>query len=230
LTYLLTQKNINLNIKSNFGYTILHTACKHINKLPLEIFKVLIETHGFDVNIQNNFKSTPVHYALCHFDPNDGGNITVLTYLLSQNDINGNIKNENGYTLLHNACEKINILPLEIFKVLIETHGADINAQDNDKTTPIHSALDQFKPNDGGDINVLAYLINQKNLNVNIKNRGGYTLLHYACIINPSRSWHSLELKAECNTIFCQIVEFIAKRCVQEVFDEKTPLEATPTI
>jgi hypothetical protein len=29
-----------------------------------------------------------------------------------------------------------------------------------------------------------------------------------------------VELNAECDTVFCQIVEVIAERCIQEVLDE----------
>jgi hypothetical protein len=51
---------------------------------------------------------------------------------------------------------------------LIETHGGD-------KNTPLHEALEYFKPRNGGDIAVLAYLIHQKNADVNSKNEKGYT-------------------------------------------------------
>jgi hypothetical protein len=49
-------------------------------------------------------------------------------------------------------------------------------------------------------------------------------------MINPSNFWHSAEQNAENDAILSQIVEFIAERCVLEVFEEKTPLEATTTM
>jgi ankyrin repeat protein len=177
LTYLLTRKHVNVNIKSNYGSTMLHDACERINKLPLEIFKLLIETIGFDVNVQNNSKSTPVHFALCHFNLNYDGDITVLMYLLSREDIKSNY----GYTLLHVACLRINNLPLDVFKVLIETHGFDVNEQDDDNHTPLRNSINSFNPNWGGDIKVLTYLLSQKDINANIRGEHGYTLLHYAC-------------------------------------------------
>jgi ankyrin repeat protein len=180
LTYLLTQKTVNIHIKNNSGSTLLHIACQRINDLPLGIFKLLIETLGCDVNVQNNLKITSLHYSINSFNPNWGGNIEVLTYLLTQKDINVNIKSNSGYTLLHYACERINKLPIDVFKVLIETHGGDVNVQDNKKDTPIHEALRTFNPNDGGDITVLTYLINQKN--VNVKGQYGNTILHRACM------------------------------------------------
>jgi ankyrin repeat protein len=182
LTYLLSHGNVNVNTKSQDGTSTLHAACMNINSLPLEIFKLLIETKGCDINVQDNDKNTPIHYALYSFDPNDGGDITVLVYLLNEKGINVNLKSQSGYTSLHYACNNINKLQLEIFKLLIETHGAVVNVQDNDNNTPLHQAIRWFDPNQGGDINVLTYLLSQKGINANLKGIYGYTLLHWACI------------------------------------------------
>jgi ankyrin repeat protein len=185
---------------------------------------------GCDVNAQDNIGDTPLHCALYNFGPNDGGDITILTYLLSQKSVNANIKGEYDNTLLHAACENTNIPPLDVFKLLIDILGCDVNVQDTSQNTPVRLALTYFKPHNGGDIAVLAYLINQKNLNVKIKDQNGFNLLHSACTINPSNTWNSAELNPENDTILSQIVEIITERCLQEVFEEKTPLEATTTI
>ena len=223
LMYLLTQTNINVNIKGGNGGTILHYACENINKLPLDVFQLLIETMGCDVNGQDNNKDTPLHLALCNFNPNDG-DITILTYLIHKNYVDVHIRSQNGYTLLLWACEKINKLPLDVFKVLIETHGSDVNLQTSYNETPIYCALLYFDPNDGGDVNVFAYLLNQKDIDVNIKYKNDYTLLHTACIIDLPNTWYPLKRNAENDTILCQIVEVIAERYLQEVFDEEMTL------
>jgi ankyrin repeat protein len=220
LMYLLSQKGVNANIKCQFGYTLLHDACERINKLPLEIFKVLIETLGCDVNAQDKDKDTPLHDALRRFDQNDGGNINVLICLLGQMGVDPNIKNLYGYTLLHTACRNINYLPLDIFKVLIETLGCDVNVQNKYDDTPIHRAIDNFNPDEGGDIKALAYLIDQKDVNANAKGRNDRNLLHLTCINNLSDSWNSAKLNAKVDSNLCQIVEAIAERCVQQVLDE----------
>jgi ankyrin repeat protein len=230
LTYLLSRKDVNANIKDEYGNTLLHTACDNINKLPLEIFKVLIETHGADVNAKDNDKNTPIHHALRFINPNNGGDIKVLYYFLAQKDVNVNIQSEFGNTLLHYACLNMKTLPLEIFELLIETHGADVNVQAIGKNTPLHNVLRQFDPNNGDDITILTYLLGQKGVHVNIKDKKGYTLLHLACICDISESKRFVKLNAECDTILSQIVEFIAERCMQEVFDEKLSLEATTTM
>jgi ankyrin repeat protein len=222
LTSLLSQKGIDPNIKGQFGYTVLHKACQKINTLPIDVFKILIEVKGCDVNAQDKYKNTPIHSALGCFNTNWGGDINVLTYLLSQKGVNVNIKGFNCNTILHTACQKINTLPIEIFKFLIETMGCDINAQDNNSNTPLHDALRDFDPNKGGGITILTYLINQKIVDVNIKGYNDYTLLHRACIIYLSNARYDMKKNAECDDISCQIIELIAERCIQEVLDETT--------
>jgi len=212
------------NIQLIGGQTILHNYCECINTTPLEVYRYLIETKGCDVNAQAQNKNTPLHYAFQNFNPNDGGDITVLMYLLTQKNVNANIKGGEGYTLLHYACEEINKLPLDVFKVLIETHGSDVNLQTSYNETPIYCALLYFDPNDGGDVNVFAYLLNQKDIDFNIKYKNDYTLLHTACIIDLPNTWHPLKRNAENDTILCQIVEVIAERYLQEVFDEEMTL------
>jgi ankyrin repeat protein len=218
-----------------------------MNILPIDIFKVLIETLGYDVNAQDDGNDTPLHVALKNFYPDYGGDINILTYLINQKNVDANIKGEYGSTILHTACEKINDLPLEIFKVLIETYGADINAQDKYRDTPFHDALDRFNPNDGGDITVFMYFLNQMGVNANIKGKDGYTILHLVCICEIAYSDYGdddddhdddeddyssdegLEdsimgdkLNQEADTNLCRIVEAIVEKCVQQVLDDTT--------
>jgi ankyrin repeat protein len=214
LTYLLRSKDVNANIKGWQGYTLLHLACKRINDLPIDVFKALIETRGFDVNVQDNIDDTPLHFALKCFNPNKGGNITVLTYLLTIEYVNANIKGWQGYTLLHVACKKINSLSIDLFKVLIEIHGGDVNLQYNNNDTPIHIALGEFNPNDGGDITVLHYLLTHKGVNCNIKDEYGKTLLHYAC-----KKINSLPLD-----VFKVLVETMGCDVTAQNADNDTPL------
>jgi ankyrin repeat protein len=222
LMYLLGHENVNANIRDKYGDNLLHYACREINLLPLEIFKCLIETHGADVNAQNDGKDTPLHSAFQQFDPNAAGDIAVLTYLLSQKGIDGNIKDKYGDTLLQRACKSINILPLEIFQNLIETVGCDVNVQDNSNDTPLHNALLNFDSNKGGDTKALAYLIDQKNVNLNLKGKKGLNLLHLTCINNLAETRGSVGRNAQCDTVLCRIVEVIAERCIKQVLDETT--------
>jgi ankyrin repeat protein len=181
LTYLLGK---DLNVKNQYDYTLLHSACDNINQLPLDVFKLLIETKGCDVNTQDENNETPIHNALRFFRPNDGGDVNTLKYLLGQADFDVNMKTQDNFTLIHYSCENINSLPLDTFKWLIETMGGDINVQNSFKNTPLHYALKEFDSNKGGDINSLNYLLNQKVIDVNVKGSSGANLLHEACY-NP---------------------------------------------
>jgi hypothetical protein len=224
LTYLLRQKNLNVNTQGQLRSSLLHRACFRINTLPIDVFKLLIETHGCDVNRLDNALLTPIHNALFYFNSNHGGDITVLRYLLTREGLDVNIKGKCDYNILHMACININKLPIDVFKCLIETMGCDVNALNNVENTPIHLALRYFEQSDGGDITVLAYLINQKNVNINIANKKSSNLLHYACqchdFSGSDDRWG--KLNAENDSILCQIVEIIAERCVQHILDETT--------
>jgi ankyrin repeat protein len=149
----LNDQNIK-HIDPNYGHTILHNYFRCINTTPLAVLRYLIEVKGCDINAQDKDNDTPLHHAFHLFDPNRGGDVKILHYLLSNKSINANIKGEYGYTLLHKACDNINTLPLDLFKLLIETHGADVNLQDNYNDTPVHIAFRNFNPADGGDIAV----------------------------------------------------------------------------
>ena len=105
----LTDENI-YRIDPKTGQLILHNYCEYINTTSHEVYRYLIETKGCDVHVQDNDKTTPLHDPLSYFDPNKGGDITVLMYLLSQKGVNRDTKGYNGGTILYYACGNINNL------------------------------------------------------------------------------------------------------------------------
>jgi len=151
-------------------------------------------------------------------------------YLLTQKGVNGDTKGQYGDNLLHWACRRINYLPIEIFKLLIETLGYDVNAQNKYNDTPLHNAFLSFDPNDDDDLtSVLVYLVDQKNIDVNITNSNGHTFLHLACIcgISDLNNVSDSEddgnvLEAKSDTLLSQIVQVIVERCVQQIVDESS--------
>jgi ankyrin repeat protein len=215
LTYLLEQNNLNITTKSNYGRNLLHDACTNIIGLPLDIFKLLIETKGVDVNAVDDYKHTPIHIILEHFGLSDYC-APVLTYLFCQGGINATIQGQNGITFLHIACMYINKLPLDVFKYLIETMGCDINAQANDKSTPLDLALQEFNLDYGGESAVLIYLLSQDNVNVCIQDPNGDTLLHRACSFHDDESEIQNAISETC---WSHIVEFIIQKSLQQVFE-----------
>jgi ankyrin repeat protein len=174
----LNDDNINRLDVLSYG-TILHNYCEHIYSTPLGVFKYLVETKGCHVRAQSCSGDTPLHSALRSFRPNS--DVNILIYLLCWSaDVN--LKSQNGHTILHLACEKINSLPLDVFKYIIEVKGGDVNIRDkNYNFAPIHIALSRFNSDNGGDVNILTYLLDQKGVKVNIYGDCGFTLLHFAC-------------------------------------------------
>jgi ankyrin repeat protein len=211
----LNDENIN-RIDPETGETILHNYCRHVNTTPLEMYQYLIEVKGCDVNVQDKYKDTPVYTAFLCFNPNNGGNITVLMYLLSQQGVNVNIKGQFGFTFLHTACRNINSLPIEIFKLLIEINGADINTQNDHKFTPLHYAIRFSKLNQDGDITALIYLLSHRNVDFSIQNRFCCTLLHLTC----STDLLAPHMDSQDDNFWFPIVEVIAERLLQQVFEE----------
>jgi ankyrin repeat protein len=61
LTYFLHLNDINVNIRGQYGFTLLHCVCTNINTLQLETFKYLIEIKGADINVQDDRNQTPLH-------------------------------------------------------------------------------------------------------------------------------------------------------------------------
>jgi hypothetical protein len=230
LTYLLSQESVNVNAKGKSGYNLLHYACQSINTVPLEVFMLLIETKSGYINGQKGDTYSPLLFALDSFNPNKGGDINVLTYLINQENVNVHVRGRFGFTLLHHAYININTIPLDIFKALIETHGADVNALDEKNDAPIYHAIRRFSPNKGGDITVLHYLLTKQNVNVNLNGQFGRTLMHFACILDLSgREFGGRALSlglvvpnAEADNFGSQIVEMIAERCVEHVLDGNT--------
>jgi ankyrin repeat protein len=228
VNYLLNHKDVNFDVKGRDEFSLLHSVCHNMSFLSFDVLKLLIEIKSCDVNLQNSFGNTPIHYALCYFKPGD--DITVLTYLLDQKNVNVNTKGHHDYTLLHYACLGINRLPLDIFKYLIETKGGGINIADESNNTPLHLALQQFNPEFGGDVATLTYLLTQKGVNFDIVNQYGHNLLHLACISDIldlddfTDSDDDLDddddPEAEADTFRSVIIEFIVERCVQQVLDD----------
>jgi ankyrin repeat protein len=179
LTYLLYRRDIDVNIKDQYGCTALHHVCREINIFSIDTIKYLVEIKGADINSRDGSHNTPLYYAMSCLDPNNGGDVNILTYLLNREGIDTNSKCYSGDTLLHQACININSLPLGIFKRLIEANGCGVNVENDNHATPLHFALLSFH----GDINTLQYLLNhdQSGINTHLEDQSGGTLLHSAC-------------------------------------------------
>jgi len=103
-------------------------------------------------------------------------NIKIVELLL-KNNINVNLKDDNGLAPIHYACEtdgeEVNI---SILKLLIK-HGANVNVKNNEGQTPIFSAIYMNKMDK-------VKLLIMKGANVNVENYEGITPLHEAVMDN----------------------------------------------
>jgi ankyrin repeat protein len=213
------------------GGTILHNYCIYINTTPLEVFRYLIETNGLDINAQDNSTVTPIQNALEEFNPNIGGDIAVLTYLLSREDIDAKTP-VLGLNLIQWACYNPNTLPINIFKLLVEKLGCDVNVQDDFDETPAHNLLNKLNPSRGDSyILSLSYLLDQQqNHYLSVQDRYGQTSLHLACLDDLSGSEDDDidypkpidEVNDHTDTYWSQVVEIIVERYLRLVFEETT--------
>jgi ankyrin repeat protein len=139
--------------------TLLHIACE---KGDLESVKLLIEK-GADVNSEIN-GLTPFNIAL---------NIhkTKIVKALLDGGVEASSIDENGKSLLINACEKGNV---EIVKMLI-AKGAEPNIDLGNGETLLSLVCEK------GNVEIARTLINA-GLDVNYSHPNGHSLLHKACI------------------------------------------------
>jgi hypothetical protein len=175
--YLINQEGVDVNMKGNYGHTLLHSACQDINTTPFHIFKHLIQTKGCDINIQDQYLDTPIHDAFCYFNPNEGGDINTLMYLLNLEDVDVNKKGQYGHTILHLACRRINRLPLDIINYLIETKGSKIDCIDYQGNTPFHLLMTHLSTKLDSNVSQIAEYLIQKGIPINHKNSSHLTVL-----------------------------------------------------
>ncbi|MBA4719383.1 MAG: ankyrin repeat domain-containing protein, partial [Nitrosopumilus sp.] len=83
-----------------------------------------------------------------------------------------NVKSYIGQSLLHNACKGGNV---SLVETLIHKHKADVNARDDQNSTPLHVAAYS------GKAEVVSCLIDDFGCDPNVKGYIGKSLLHDAC-------------------------------------------------
>lgn len=197
----LIEKGAELNEKTKNGVTPLHRHVKEGNK---DIASLLIEK-GADVNIKTEHGFTPIFDVrdpelakkiAAKADPSikvHGGNWNALHWHIEMADYPNNKVRETvvraiiearpqmvktstkyNYTPLHHVSE------LDTVKALIK-EGADINASAKDGTTPLHSHIKR------GNYNIVRHLIEQKGIELNLKDNEGHTPKFYCKDLNFKR-------------------------------------------
>jgi ankyrin repeat protein len=196
LKYLIENyKDININIH---GSLILYDFVYN-NKI--DIIKILSKHSTFDPNITDinkfytllNYKFTKRSPQTHHFTEND---IETLKYLLNLPNINVNLRNENGLSVLHYAImmyyENNDYHNDYLFiKNYLLTHSKiNVNIEDNTGKTPLYYVIIQ------NNIQLVKLLLSHKDIKVNIKDNTGKSILDIA-------------LDIELKTKYSEIVELL---------------------
>ena len=131
----------------------------------MQTVKYLVELQKVDVNTKGNNDMTPLHWA-CSI-----GSFPLVQYLISQGaEVNAQDVELN--TPIHIATEKGFLQIVEY----LASNGADLTLRNQKGDTPIHIAA-MIEDN----IQIVQYLIEKKNVNVNITGNYDMTPLHIAC-------------------------------------------------
>lgn len=181
-------------LNGTLNRTALHYACQYGQ---LNIVKLLIMKHDFNINSQDCHGLTPLHWAI------ESGNLDICKYLLSISEIKPGMQDKTRKTVLHKIASNpkmphILVLLPEIFACV------DINQTDSNDWTCVHYAADtnntaflryicrtEVKFSDEGETplhiaarrgfcDVITWLLTIPGLNVNQRNSRGATALHEA--------------------------------------------------
>ena len=123
-----------------------------------------LEEYNINCTLDNDGRS-PVHYAAW------SGSTSVLSYIISQYNLNADGCNFTGRTPLCYSCVSGSINSV---KYLINNYSIDPNITDNDSMTCLHHSCHN------GHIDITQYLIEVQHCDINKTDNEGRTLVHHA--------------------------------------------------
>ena len=187
---LIAEFKANVNCVDYLGWTPLHCASRQGH---LDMVRMLIAEFRADVDCIDSHGKTPLHYAgkemhqnviiilitkfltdsectsVCH-----GSNewyMIIIRMLIGKFNVDVNIADSNGRTLLHCGCNKGG---LDMVRMLIAEFRADVNCVDFSGWTPLHYACS------GGHFDMVRMIIAEFKADINCIDSYGLTPLHYA--------------------------------------------------
>ena len=143
----LLKNGANLNITNNDGQSPLMLATRH-NKS--DVMKLII-SNGGDLKITDKKNNSITHYLIQSFSEKDTDSFDKKLDLLVENNINFNLNQSLGNTLLHEAVIKNNIT---LIKKLIQ-FKIPINHKNNNGYTALHLAAMKAK-----NLEIISFLLN----------------------------------------------------------------------
>jgi ankyrin repeat protein len=162
--YLLEDEKAKDEAAEFLKYFPLHYACA---KGSLEMVQYLIETNKADVESKDKEDQTPLQCALCC------GSIKIVKYLIEGKNAFFDTSIAHRKKLFQVLC---NSESLELFKYINTTFKLDVNAQDENGFTALHSACKQYR-----NLKVAKFLITDMKANLQSLDEEGRTPLHVAC-------------------------------------------------
>ena len=129
IALLLRAPNIDVNLKSEFGWCALFEAVSMCNN---EALMLLLRHPNIDANILDCDGGNALHTAVF------SDNIEGLKLLLDDPNINVNLVDNKGESVVHWAMRKNSI---EGLKLLLDVPNIDVNIVDNDGVSAVHWAM-----------------------------------------------------------------------------------------
>lgn len=168
---ILTDAGANVNTASKNGRSALHFATE---KNDLSLVQHLL-SYEADVNIKDNENKTPLHKAVAYkkdsFNRSLAENNLVIVQLLLSFGADVNLKNNKGESPVFNA---VSVGNSEVVKFLLD-HGANVNAIDNFRLTPLHTAA---ACNYGNSHQKVAEVLLKAGADVDAQDENGSTAFH----------------------------------------------------
>ena len=157
---LIQNGGINLNVKDELGYTVLHRS---VIKGNLDLVTLFI-THNKDlINIRDNAGRTAAHWAVfIDQSPLQKHCIDILNSLISQG-ANLTIQDSKGHTVLHKAALTDN---LALVKLFIEHDKNLINIPDNNGQTAVYLAAFNINSSQNANSKEIVKLLIQNDANL----------------------------------------------------------------
>ena len=154
------------------GDLLLHQACQWGDS---DIVKYLVNDQKCDVKVVNKHGSTALHKAACHNKP-------LTVHFLITSGFNPDTRNNSGDTPLHTACYEQSFKAVRSL-LLLKSNTIKKNAKgDTPQTIPLNEDGDLLLhlACQWGDKNIVEYLVNDEQCDVNARSIHGNTPLHTA--------------------------------------------------
>lgn len=200
LKYLIEEQDFDVNEKDCSRQTPLHHAC---SVGDIRIVGYLIAVKGIDINARDKEGRTPLIAAFT------SGNLPIAKFLVESSDADIGAVDNDGRNSLHLSSQKGLFENVVYIFSLQDQHKKSANRQplfhndrdesdtendiENESKDP--SVLDANSPDsygrtclhlsfEGGNVELIKFLLNRPEIDLNARDKGGRTLLHFAASFN----------------------------------------------